>query len=608
MPETIYNKIVLFEYDKPIDRNELLNLEAGIWFWKTKNTVATVQDDHLIDGYYQYYQALITYNIKSLKVAGANYSSVSSLADCRITDKSFYYDTTSTKLYIHFVDFGTPDGKDIFFGSAVGYSKMPNNEDGCYFNDVYYESRLLSVSGLKKSIDPLFFGVLKYSSGSVKLINTDGKFKSWRSENLWGQACRTMVGNVGSDYSTFLTTYEGFIKDDSRTFKDFTVKIEDKREALTQPIASNLLQIADYPYLSDGNIDKPKPVAYGTVKNAKAICLNEEESAPTNRTFLICDTEFNNVSSLTTIYVDGVSTGITGTTDLTAGTFTMTTVSVADNEDNITIDFVATSFDNGVEIIKYLMLNYDGKTFLASFWDLTEVNAAVLLARDTSLYIDSGSKKLRDGLQSVASDIDARFFVKNDGVYTIRIFNEDRTPNTKRIENDEYENDPKIVNNGSEYLSSVIIEYNHDLENDKYLTYENTGFKQEVFDTYKKYKVETFTTNLINLADATDKSNTIMNISKSVKDEISRSVFWSNFGIEPSDFIEASPETRLTDEDDFNIYEVLSVKNDQNKFIIDLTLREVKKADAENTYDTIDDNTDDRITDNNDLELIGRIT
>ena len=601
------HKIVLFEYDKPIDLDDLLNAESGIWSWVITNELAGVTDDYAVIGYYQYQQT-VYYSVKSLVVDKVSYSPTTSLADCRVTNKSFYYDTSFTKIYIHFDSFEPPLNQEIFFGGAVGYSKMPDNVDQPYFNDVYYEPRLLSVPGVQKSIDPLFFGLLKYFTGSVTLINKDGEFDDWRSRNLYGQPARVMVGDVGDAYLDFDTAFEGFIADDNRDFDEFTIEIEDPRRALTQPIAQNTITITNWVHIKDENEGKVLPVAYGTIRNAESICLNEDEGAPDFYTFLICDTEFNLVDSLDKIYVDGTETAITGAADLTAGTFTMTFASVTGSLGDVTIDFTATDFDNGVEIIKDLMLNYDDKNYVASFWDLTETAAAVTDSRSTSLYIDEGNTKLSDGIESVCFDIDGRFFVKNSGLYTVRIYDADRTPLTKELECDEFFGPPSVQNNGSEYLSSVIVEYSKDVKDSKYLTYENTDYQTEAFNRYKRLKVGKFKTNLATLTAATDKSETIMNISKEVQDIIDRTTSWDNFGIEPSDFVIGSPTTRQTETASRGIYEVMSVKPNMDDFKIDLSLRYVTTGPAEKTYSTIDDNNDLAIDDNNDKNLTGRLT
>ena len=97
----ITNYIILWEYDRQLELSELLNYEAGIWFWTITPIYKTITDDNGNTGYYEY-QNDIVYNIQSLKVDGADYSLATSLSDCRATNESFFYYVGSTNLYIHF--------------------------------------------------------------------------------------------------------------------------------------------------------------------------------------------------------------------------------------------------------------------------------------------------------------------------------------------------------------------------------------------------------------------------------------------------------------------------------------------------------------------------
>ena len=101
------------------------------------------------------------------------------------------------------------------------------------------------------------------------------------------------------------------------------------------------------------------------------------------------------------------------------------------------------SIANGVDIIKYLMLYYEGKPYITTFWDTTETTAARATARDTGIFIDQSDKKLIDILKTVCSDIDARFFQKWNGLYTVRLYDNDRTP-VKQIYDSKWINKPSI--------------------------------------------------------------------------------------------------------------------------------------------------------------------
>jgi len=135
-----------------------------------------------------------------------------------------------------------------------------------------------------------------------------------------------MVGQSDDVYADFDQKFTGNIEDDSRTWESLKVKLADIRKGLTRSIADNLLSQDDYPNLNDDDVDKPKPIAYGDIYNAECINLNKDESgSPATYTFLLCDTEFNDVDALTAVYVEGVALDPAVTTlSASTGTFTLT--------------------------------------------------------------------------------------------------------------------------------------------------------------------------------------------------------------------------------------------------------------------------------------------
>lgn len=600
----IENKTILWEIDRPLDLSLTLSYEAGIWFWVITNTIQSITDDNGQTGYYSYIQEQV-YSIKSLSVDNVSYSRVLSLSDLRLTDQAFYYDYSTTRLYIHFTDTEPPLSKEIFYGAAFGYT-FQNFSGNYYYNDIYYEPRLLNTSNLKKSIDPLFWGLIAFQKSKISAINNDGHFDDWRDKNLYGQQSRILFGNSGDNYDDLDIIYEGFISDDSRTFEDFTVEIQDLRKKLTQPVAVNLLDSTTYPNIKDTNKNKVKPVAYGSIRGAEAICLNENGSSPYQ--FMLCDTDFNNISSITTVYIDGANTSYTdnsdGTISITSAQATAAGKSFPSDLSKVTADFVATSFDNGVDIIKDLLKNYNGLEYISSFWNLTEVNAAQSVSRDTSLYIKNGNTKLSKAIEQVAFDIDARVFVNNQGLYTIRIYDENREVD-HTIEKDEWLSYPEIENNASEFLSSAIIEFNPDVKSNSYKTYVNDSFSDSVFDTYKQLKTETFKTGLQNETDAQAKSNVILNISSDVQDIITRKVRGYKNNYEPTDFILCDPITRDSQAENKSVYELMSVQRDISKGETVLDLRFVREStETEFIYTSLLDNNNSPIKDNNNQDII----
>lgn len=609
---TINNYVTLFEYDRPLNQDSFLNYTSGIWQWIVspgKNGVITITDDRGVTGYYRDNNALV-YDIRSLVVDAVQYNRVYTFADLFTTNQSFMYSRSDTKLLVHFNNFEPPVYfEDITIGATVGFCKGVIGDNKPYFNNIYYEPRVSKIFNIKKSKDPLFYGLLKYSTGSVQCQNEDGFFDDWRQRNLFAQASRILIGQKDDAYSSYSLVFQGLIENDSRSWTDFSVKLQDPRKGLTQPIATNLLNKTTYPYLSDDNVDKPKPIKYGKQINSPCICLNETQTGTSTFTFLLCDTEFNAVSSITQVYVDGVATA-TASQNLAAGTFTLT-MTAETNQALVTADFVAGSITNGVDIIKDLMYRYDDKNYTSTFWDITETNLAQTTARATSVSVDD-DKKLQDVIQQVCVDIDGIFFFKDTGVYTVRLYDANRAI-SKIIKQDEWLDEPQIENNGSEFLSSVIIKYNHNIDDDTYEQYENVNYKETVFDTYKTYKTTTIETNLTSLADAQAKSESIMSISKLVGDIVSRTIHYTT-DIEIMDFIVAAPGSRPYDIDGNEIepvygkYEVVGLNKNLDKFEIGLTLRyiEAYTSPVDTLYSLLIDESGNYIIDESDNFILMR--
>jgi len=521
---------------------------------------------------------------------------------------------------VHFNNFEPPVYfEDITVGATVGFCKGVIGDNKPYFNNIFYEPRVSKVFNIKKSKDALFYGLLKYTTGSVTCQNEDGFFDDWRDRNLFAQASRILIGEKDDLYADYDLVFQGLIENDSRSWTDFTVKLQDPRKGLTQSIATNLLTKTLYPSLPDDNVDKPKPIKYGKQKNSKCMCLNETASGG-KHTFLLADTEFNAVASLTTVYLQGKPVSV-DSSDLIAGTVTLLasasvtidgdSVTVAENLDRITADFVAGTIVNGVDIIKDLMYRYDDKNYTSTFWDTTETAAAQLLARDTSVSVDD-DKALQKVIEQICVDIDGIFFFKDSGVYTVRLYDANRAI-TKVIKQDEWLGQPSIDNNGSEFLSSVIIKYNHNLADNRYEQYENINYKAEVFDTYKTYKTTTIETNLTSLADAQAKSESIMSISKLVGDIVTRSIPYTT-DIEIMDFVVCAPMSRTMTKNgvaitpEYGVYEVIGINKNLDDYQIDLTLRFIRDytlpVDKNYLLRILSDN-DERITSDGHTRIMG---
>lgn len=565
-------RVILFEYGQPLNVNRLMNYSGGIYMWCLTPGVVTVTDDNGNTGYYTDQNTAI-YQVEDLKVDNVPYIKVDSIADLYSQDEAFYYDTETKYLYIAFYRYQPKLNKKIYVGVTVGFSK---GSETYRYNDIEYKPLLSSVVGIKKSKDAMFYGILKRSSGTVKLINTEGGFDNFGEMGLYNAQCRILIGNTGDDYSAFRRVFTGFLGNYSYTWNDISIKVEDLREGLSNPIPTNKYTKSEYPYLSDSDVDKKKPIAYGSIRNAKCVCLNSEQSSPASYTFHFMDTEHHAATSISKVYVDGSAYTPTSI-NLASGTFTLAASTVGENKSNVTADFIGANITNGVSIIKDLMDKYAGISYIAANYNLTEMVAAQASARNTSYYTGS-EVKLEKAIEQICVDIDALFFPTDSGLFSMRLFSSSRTP-SKTIKKIDWvtEASPDTDGNIDEFLSSVEIKYNKNQNSGEFKIHNNTTYESETYDRYKKKQSKAIETGLAGLAEATAKSESVMSTSRIIKDITKRGVNFDDFNdIEIMDFVICDPKCRRSGTEVLAKHEVIGLDKNFDDWKLNLTLRYIE--------------------------------
>jgi len=580
--QSVTHKIVLFEYDLPVNNDVLINYEAGIWF-----NILTPGDKSWTDdnGNLWYYTNTneIEYNIQSLKIGSQDYTKVNSLTDLRIQNASFYYDALTTKIYIHFDSWEPPLDKIILLGSVTGYSTEADRELGAYYENVYYEPRITSIPNLNTQKDPLFFGKIAFNSGSISLANNDGQFDNFEDENAYRQAGRILFGFENETYDEYKKVFTGYLENYSNTFETFTVTIQDIRKSLSRSIPINYLNLIEFPDLEPDNVDYPKPIAYGYINQAPVICLNElADPIPDNYEYMLADTTNRNIHSVVEIYegeTDITSTA-TWSVDLTTGILSIDSDDVDDITD-IYVSFYGYKDDSGnvisnaMSVIKDLMLYYADISFIDTNFNTTMWNLATASAIDIGIFIDD-DVNLIDKINDIIASTHGIFYAQIDGKYSAKIFNSNRDP-VKTIYNYEWIGQPSVKNNGSEFLSSIRISYNKNLRTDRYEQYINSDYEENALLRYKSYKQRTLETLITSSSDAEIMSDLIMQQSYFVRNIIQRKVKMSHYDLELGDFIIANPSTRPDgDIDNFYVYEIIGKNINFNTFEITLTMKYIQ--------------------------------
>ena len=567
----VSKKIVLFEIDLPVageNANDvLLNYEAGIWFNTLHPGVIYVTGSDGQVGYYANQSVDDLKDVSSVKVGIVDYLKVSGMEELREQKEAFYYDRPTTKLYIHFTGTEQPLDKRVVIGVFFGFCDQVSST-GCYYGNSYYEPRIKSIPSINKSKDRMFFGLMQYTGGSVTLDNSDGYFNNFGQLNAFRQKAVIRFGYDGLDYDDFRVVFTGYVEKYSYDFGKFTVNLQDLRKLLSRKIPTGYLKKADYPYLADDDVDKVKPIAYGVIRNARCICLNPEQGGA-SYTFLLADTTYNAITSIEAVYIDGGATTLY-TADLTAGTITLASAYVSDNLSDVTADFTV-SPSNSLQAARDIIANYAGVSFISTNYNIREWNRAQAKARAIGLYIGEAIE-ISKAIEYCCVASDAVFIVQDDGKYTARIYNADRTP-AKTIYSDEWIGEPAVSIDESEILSSVVKKYSKNWDANTFRSYLNDDYEDEVSTQYKSYQQESIETLLTNENDAAAKSESIMALSKEITDQVKRKVKTQHIDLEVMDFIIAAPKTRYGKTEQWGYYEILGINKNLSKAEIELTMR-----------------------------------
>lgn len=583
----ISKKIVLVEIDLPAGPANFdipLVYEPGIYFIAVTPGVVTITGSDSQIGYYTNQNVTAYYDISNIYVDVVNeLIKVNSLEELRQQPGGFFYDKSETLtncpgVFIRFENSEEPLDKIIEMKSTWGFcDKIDGNKEiGAYFNGSYYEPLVKSVPNIDQSKDPQFYGVIRINTGNVVFNNESAYFDNFKQLGLYGQEIAVKQGYEGLDYDDFEYATVGTIDGYSFTHKDFTIKIADKRKRLTAKLPKNLLTLTEFPYLNSSNVNKPKPIGFGNVKNAPLICLNETQTpTPTYYTYLLSDTEFGDIYSLSAVYCDGT---LVSAADYfyvaSTGILSVKSATVGSNKTEVTATFCPLAIYNSFEIIKWLILKYDNTAYIDANYDIAACGIVQADAQRSSEYITEQTDLLKV-IERLCDDSSIVFFPLDDGRYSARLYDPDRSANIT-IENDEWISDPSVNAPEDTFLSEVTIRYDKDWKNDKYSHYVNTSYKTDAVTRYRREQPKEISTTLELEAGAIAKSEAIMSYSSNIQEIVKRKIKMQHPSLTIMDFVKCLPTARQNAGTINQIWEVLGRNRDLNSFETELTLRFVK--------------------------------
>ncbi len=558
-------KITICEIDTPLFAT-WINCGPGIWKARLTPTSTLFVDDYGVTGYWgnkndEYF------NIQSFNIDGELYSEVASSALCISTDKSWYYDTATTDIYLHLSAGEPPCMFTIISPGAVkGFTLGEDRVNNNYYENIYYEPLIKSVPNLSKKKDDLFYGIMSFNGGRVSFINNKGYFDKFSQLGLYGQPIRLKLTFEGLPLSEAKLVFSGRVEDFRHTFAEFTVNIADQRKLLSRKLPINTFTAEVYPDMEEKLIGTHIPIAYGPVIKAPAY-----KTSSGNWTF--ADTEFNPIDSTIIVYNKDDSIFSHGGT-VTDGSFTG-----ADTNDKLTVSFCQSAKQNGLDVIADAVENYEGTAFSSLNYDLSEWESEKGSVKNIGIWIGKGKQKTTyDLIEQICKDNQGDFDVLADGRYTFRTLNPAKVP-THEIFQSELLKDPDAEYSAKQYLSSAQIEYQLDIKDKEYRTFINNDYQLEVYGKFRQFKERAFKSALTSEADAKALSVDIMDQSKDIKPKLKLKTKTQNLELRILDNVMYDYSRQSGDVVvGQSIYQVLGVALNLTSFELDVTIKQIKES------------------------------
>ncbi len=576
--------MILFEIDIPIGIGVWLNYESGVYACAMAHERVEVTDDHGVTGYYPAFNAGKKFNIRSVRVNMEYYSRTVSVAECRGQEKSFYWDFETQILYVHFDDSNPPEVySDIKTGKSWGFSQ---GLDDCYINNMYYEPRLKSVGSINRKTDNLFAGILTLNSFTATILNGErgngtGFLDEFKDEDLFGVAARVLTGNPDDAYGDLVIRAEGFIDDLDWTWREFRIKVTDKRDLLTRKIPVRTFDKSAYPNLLDDSVGKPIPLIYGTVRKAPLVYVDSfTEYLPganiTHWRYCVCDTSNHPIQSVTSVYVerDDSIVSVVPNYNVNTGQVWFPVASGETEPPKAYADVSGFAITNALDIIVDLLNLYCDIRYTSTFYNLTEWAAVRSSVPSLGLYIgESDPVEVKKIIEEICISAGMMFYPTTDGKFTVKKTNLN-APVLRTIKPEEL-NDLKFSKPRSEYLSSVVIKYNKAVGLDGWEILDFKNYEQDVYHTYSVYQSKTYETAITSLTDATARAEEIMAQCKTIGFILSGWTWKQHADLDIEDHVYAR-YSRITEPEKWGEFRVIGNNFDPQNEKTQLTLKWIR--------------------------------
>lgn len=472
-------------------------------------------------------------DVSGVSFENVSLSEVNSISDLYLQEGSFYFDSANQLLYIALFDYMNFIINDnLQVGETIGFlnqAQLANINGIAYplctlIGSVFYEPRLSDVS-VVDSINDQKNGIFVYGNLEASIINNDGEYDTVRA-SLIGNKAVLLIANLSespeeeietgypfklaAEFSDFHVVRSGIVETVDYSDPDNPViRAIDERANWTQTIGMNLLTVAEFPDLPEKYVNDRKNICIGEVNGVKAVPLREDSTA-SDFEYLICDTSIGAIQSVSAVYFKGqIDTGggkedidrvLTITTEYTVNLSTGIITILNCIKGDVYIYGIFTAMEETVEIILYLLNEYDNLAYIDANFNITEIEQIRALDYITHVYITGRGQSLSKTIEKLCSDIKVDMFQQGD-VLTMRQSN---VPSVFSEEIPQYQiidNPPAWNTNRTDTIKTITVNYNQDYRQKLFNTFYSDANQQEAIDNNLASVDQSFDVNLTNLSD-----------------------------------------------------------------------------------------------------------
>lgn len=396
------------------------------------------------------------------------------------TEPSFYNNIETRECYFRLPDYNPAD----YYTIQIGIPEYISDQKGFDELGIPYEPALKSNISVTDARDGLVESGFVYNQFSVTMENVI----DLTGKNLVNQQCRIYEYEEGQAKQI---VYTGYIESYSSGLQGLTLKLNDDRKRFEAPILKRTISKTAFPNLSDSLDGSFVHLRIGNILNVKAVCLNGEQYEKADAgtyTFIVTDPTYGAVQAITNARVSGIPRTI-NTTNLTQCTFTID--KAADETIDVNSVFVDVNsysgINNGADIIKFLIEEFQKIQFTSTRFDLTEWNATKAEMYNSVLNIEDQTE-VKDAISQIANSNIVLFAVKPDGKITLREEDLEATP-VAIIEKEAIKNfvSLKKAGDNSNVYSEVIVTYNG---GKTIVGTESTGKAIKLYNSRKSLKLD----------------------------------------------------------------------------------------------------------------------